>query len=52
MGVGVVLVVVDSNDKYMYTKRRNVSNHEHLPVHYKHLTPPTKKPMDMSRALC
>ena len=26
MGIGVVLVVVDSNDKY--TKRKNVSNHE------------------------
>ena len=49
MGFGVVVVVVDSKDKY--TKRSNVSNHEHLQFnhnidHHQHTQ------NAMCRALC
>ena len=50
MGIGVVLVVVDSNDKY--TKRRNVSNHEHLQINHKILPSSAQTPNAMCRALC
>jgi len=48
MGIGVVLVVVDSNDKY--TKRRNVSNHEHLQINHKILPSSAQTPNAMCAA--
>jgi len=50
MGVGVVVVVVDSNEKY--TKRSNVSNHEHLQINHKILPSSAQTPNAMCRALC
>ena len=47
MGFGVVVVLVDSKDKY--TKRRNVSNHEHLQINHKILPSSAQTPNAMCR---
>jgi len=50
MGIGVVLIVVDSNDKY--TKQEKVSNLDHLQINHKILPSSAQTPNAMCRALC